>query len=251
MVRRERIGGAAAVSGTVRDGKDLSVVEPFELSLWNAWDDQTIFQRNCPRECAAEVSEGRAVNYTQRVPRAVDPLRWFGAWGPWMIRVGSGSSWGRGEPGQARAVMEDAARDSVRTMVVWRRSVPFGWSRQEREIRMVLGYSENEAVRKWEADEGPIWKRPARAGPGRRPRLRGRAPARLRENWTLLDRVRVESLSRAGTTVNKEPRQCAVSIIRRSACIRERHSKGIGSGTLPRTFWDLQCCPTGSIPVWP
>jgi cellobiose phosphorylase len=74
----------AVVENRGSEPKDLSVWGTVEFCLWNAWDDQTNFQRNLSTgECRTETSPGRAVIYhlTEYRERR-NHYAWFGALGP-------------------------------------------------------------------------------------------------------------------------------------------------------------------------
>ena len=223
-------------SGTL---KELSVWGSVEFCLWNAWDDQTNFQRNLSTgECSVEASEGRAAVYhlTEYRERR-NHYAWFGALGPVAGFESDRDSFLGPEGGwdRPRAVFEDEALCSLAD----------GWSPvaahrfrfnlepgQKREIRLVLGYSENDPSRKWDADGKPNLES-ARAALDRAavPDFVDRALETTRARWDdWLGRFRVESASpELDRTVNIwNPLQCAVVChIARSASYFE---SGIGRG---------------------
>ena len=219
--------------------KDLSVWGTVEFCLWNAWDDQTNFQRNLSTgECSFEAREDRAVIYhlTEYRERR-NHYAWFAGIGPVAgfesdrdALLGPDGSWER-----PRAVFEDAASGSVAD----------GWSPvgahrfrfrlepgQKREIRLVLGYSENPQDRKWSEDGTPNLEK-ARAALDRvaSPEFVDASLKKLETKWDdFLGRFRVESsCPELNRTVNIwNPRQCAVVYhFARSASLFE---SGIGRG---------------------
>jgi cellobiose phosphorylase len=219
--------------------KDISVWGSVEFCLWNAWDDQTNFQRNLSTgECAVEASEGRAVIYhlTEYRERR-NHYAWFAALGPVNGFESDRDSFLGPDGGWAapRAVFEDDARNSQADG--WS---PMGAHRfrfrlepgEKREIRLVLGYSENDTADKWTADGKPNLSK-ARAAVDRASDsdFVVEALGKLQRNWEdLLGRFQVESASpELDRGVNIWiPRQCAVVYhFARSASYYE---SGIGRG---------------------
>ncbi len=219
--------------------KDISVWGTVEFCLWNAWDDQTNFQRNLSTgECSVETSGDRSVIYhlTEYRERR-NHYAYFAALGPVdgfesarAVFLGPDGDWAR-----PRAVFEDSAGGSIAD----------GWSPmaahrfrlrlepgEKREIRLVLGYAENPQDRKWASGGKPNLEK-ARAAVDRaaEPGFVDRALERLRARWgDLLERFQIETpcpeLDRNVNTWN--PRQCAVVYhFARSASYFE---SGIGRG---------------------
>jgi cellobiose phosphorylase len=215
--------------------KALKVFSFVEFCLWNAWDDQTNFQRNFS---IGEVEvEGSAIFHVTEYRERRDHYAVFGVNAPITgfdtdREQFVGLYNGLHEP---EAVLEGAPRNSIAS----------GWAPigshclevelapgESRDFVFVLGYVENPADNKWE-QPGVVNKEPARALMSR---FSGNAQvdeaiAELRDHWSsLLGISTLESpddrLNRMVNTWN--PYQCMVTFnISRSASYFE---SGIGRG---------------------
>jgi len=224
-----------SLTNTSNSSRKLSIFSFVEFCLWNAWDDQTNFQRNFS---TGEVEvDGSAIYHTTEYRERRNHYAVFGVNAPFAgfdtdREAFVGLYNGLHEP---EVVMAGAASNSVAS----------GWSPvgshhldielgpgETRDLVFVLGYVENPIDEKWES-LGVVNKEPARA-------LLSRfdssakvddAVAELREHWSsLLDTYVLESpddrLNRMVNTWN--PYQCMVSFnISRSASFFE---SGIGRG---------------------
>ncbi|HOC42417.1 MAG TPA: hypothetical protein PKJ99_05285 [Thermoanaerobaculales bacterium] len=224
-----------SLTNTTAKPRSLSVFSFVEFCLWNAWDDQTNFQRNFS---TGEVEiEGSAIYHTTEYRERRNHYAVFGvnaaiAGFDTDRETFVGRCNGLHEP---EVVLADRAANSVASgwAPVGSHQVDVKLAAGEtRRLIFVLGYVENPAADKWERP-GVVNKAPARALLARfsTPEQVEAAIARLRDHWSELLSAYVldspdERLNRMVNTWN--PYQCMVTFnLSRSASYFE---SGIGRG---------------------